>query len=94
MKASVLCPGFVRTQITDWERNRPRELQNAGAGEEKALEGLRQGVEAGMSPGQVADCVFDAIQDERFYILTHAGTKESVKTRMEGILHERNPGNP
>ena len=39
-----------------------------------------------MPPAQVADIVFDAIQEERFYIYTHPAFLERVRTRMEGIL--------
>ena len=40
---------------------------------------------------QVADHVFKAIRDEKFYIITHLETKDRVRTRMEDILQERNP---
>jgi hypothetical protein len=35
--------------------------------------------------------VFNAIRDEKFYILTHPDMKEAIRTRMETILEERNP---
>jgi hypothetical protein len=48
-------------------------------------------VQAGMAPSQVADMVFDAIREERFYIFTHPTTKQLVQVRMEDILQERMP---
>jgi NAD(P)-dependent dehydrogenase (short-subunit alcohol dehydrogenase family) len=97
VKASVLCPGFVNTRIMDSVRNRPARLQNDPAEEQLGPESealvqlMRQAVEAGMPPHQVADIVFKAIRDERFYILTHPELKEAVRVRMEDILQERNP---
>ena len=35
--------------------------------------------------------VFDAIRQEKFYILTHPMTKQAVQLRMEAILQERMP---
>lgn len=97
LKVSVLCPGFVNTRIMDAARNRPAELQNeqaqrnASPQEEAARQFVRQAVQAGMPPSQVADIVFNAIRDEKFYILTHPEWEKMVRTRMEDILQERNP---
>jgi NAD(P)-dependent dehydrogenase (short-subunit alcohol dehydrogenase family) len=97
IRVSVLCPAGVNTRVMDCERNRPVELQNASASESahpivaQAEEMLRQLVETGLSPAQVADAVFDAIRDERFYILTHADWKPLVQKRMDDILQDRNP---
>ena len=44
-----------------------------------------------MSPDQVADAVFTAIEEERFYIITHPEFNEMVRKRMEDILGGRNP---
>jgi NAD(P)-dependent dehydrogenase (short-subunit alcohol dehydrogenase family) len=94
VKISVLCPGVVKTRIMESERNRPGRLGTtepscpaSGSG----WETLRQLVQAGMPPAQVAAAVFQAIREDRFYILTHPEDKASVRTRMEDILQERNP---
>jgi NAD(P)-dependent dehydrogenase (short-subunit alcohol dehydrogenase family) len=97
IRVSVLCPAGVNTRVMDSERNRPAELQNASASESthpvvaQAEEMLRQLVETGLSPSQVAEAVFDAIRNERFYILTHADWKPLVQKRMDDIVQERNP---
>jgi NAD(P)-dependent dehydrogenase (short-subunit alcohol dehydrogenase family) len=94
---SVLCPGGVNTRIMDSERNRPAELQNAPAGGSthpvvaQAEKMLRQLVETGLPPSEVAEAVFDAIRNGRFYILTHADWKPLVQKRMNDILQDRNP---
>src|SRR5207253_1302564 len=53
IKVSVLCPGFVSTQIMDSARNRPVQLQNEpteehmGPDSEAMVQFMRQAVEAG-----------------------------------------------
>jgi NAD(P)-dependent dehydrogenase (short-subunit alcohol dehydrogenase family) len=91
VKVSVLCPGFVRTRICYGARNRPEALRNPGAETESIPQGLRDAVESGIPPSQVADIVFEAIREERFYILTDPGVKAAVRKRMEDILEDRNP---
>lgn len=97
IKVSVLCPGWVNTRIMDAARNRPAELQNqpreahADAQAEALEQTFRQTVRMGMSPQQAADLVFDAIRDERLYIVTHPDWKPMLQTRMMNILQERNP---
>jgi NAD(P)-dependent dehydrogenase (short-subunit alcohol dehydrogenase family) len=96
VKASVLCPAYVPTGISDSERNRPAELQNAPKArtpEEIAREeALRHAVKSGrITADDVAAMVFEAIRDDRFYILTHGKIKGAIETRMQDILLERAP---
>ena len=95
VKVSVLCPGFVKTNIIDSERNRPDEFQTpAQEGDEAGQamnEAFRQMIDQGMPPAQVAEKVFAAIQAEKFYILPHPELLEPVRSRMEDILQQRNP---
>jgi len=99
IKVSVLCPGFVKTRILDAARNRPASLQNAPVDKtipperEAFVQMMRQAIDAGMPPPQVAEIVFTAIREERFYILPHPKWKAAIQTRMEDILQERNPSN-
>ena len=47
---------------------------------------------SGLSPDTVAADVFNAIRDDRFYIVTHPEmTTPMVETRMKNILEGRNP---
>ena len=97
IKVSVLCPGPVATRIGEAERNRPSPLREAlppvrlSPQHEARWHALVQASQAGMSPRQVAECVFKAVLEERFYILTHPATKAHIQRRMEDILQERNP---
>jgi NAD(P)-dependent dehydrogenase (short-subunit alcohol dehydrogenase family) len=94
LKVSVLCPAFVPTGIWNSARNRPAAL-SAGidAEEEKrrAAE-VKTVLEKGkLTPKDVADQVFAAIEAEKFYIITHPKIKAVVEVRMQDILNERNP---
>ena len=95
IKVSVLCPGFVRTNILDSERNRPAALQTPEQESDEAGQAMgetfRQFIEQGMPPAELAEKVFAAIQDEKFYILPHPELLETVRSRMEDILEQRNP---
>ncbi len=98
LKASVLCPEWVNTRIMDAERNRPQALQNVPEEQHMSPEMAamveigRQLAQAGIAPSRVAETVFDAIRQEKFYILTHPQhTKQFVQLRMEDILQERMP---
>jgi NAD(P)-dependent dehydrogenase (short-subunit alcohol dehydrogenase family) len=77
IKVSVLCPAAVSTMIIDSDRNRPDVLKDKPVEDVhgKEYEIRRQAwfkeIRGGIPPQQVADCLFQAIRDERFYILTH-----------------------
>lgn len=97
VKVSVLLPGLVNTSITDAERNRPAELQNPPRvltpQELEIKEGFAKVVQSAKTPQEVAEKVFEAIREERFYIfLTENYVNGLIKRRMEDILAKRNPG--
>jgi NAD(P)-dependent dehydrogenase (short-subunit alcohol dehydrogenase family) len=97
VQVSVLCPGLVNTRIMDAARNRPRELQDDPPATAltpevvAAVKAYRQAIEAGMSPDEVADRVFQAIRDGQFYILTHPEFTPLIEARMAALLHGQNP---
>ncbi len=96
IKTSVLCPAYVPTAIADSERNRPADLRNPErprtADDITREELLRKAVSSGrITAEQVGDLVFEAIRDERFYILPHKKIKGAIETRLQDILLERAP---
>lgn len=97
IRASVLCPAFVPTGISESERNRPASLRvdrPRSAIDVQRDERLKHAVKSGrISAEQVADLVFDAIANDRFYILPHQKIKPAIETRMQDILLERDPTN-
>ncbi len=97
--ASVLCPFFVPTGITQSERNRPDEMKEKGAkptrsqliGQAMSDKAVGSGK---VTAAQVAQFVFDAMRERRFYIYSHPKALGSVQTRMEDIMAARNPTDP
>ena len=85
---SVLCPGFVRTNIAAAERNRPGDLNVAESETERELdEAVFTGMlERGMAPRDVADVVFGAIERDDFYVLPHPAWDEVVRSRYDAVL--------
>jgi NAD(P)-dependent dehydrogenase (short-subunit alcohol dehydrogenase family) len=83
VRASVLCPAGVKTNILDSGRNRPAGVKGGGVG---APEAIRSQVEKGLDPAVVADRVVDAIREDRLYILTHPEFNDSIRQRTEYIL--------
>jgi NAD(P)-dependent dehydrogenase (short-subunit alcohol dehydrogenase family) len=98
VKVSVLCPAFVKTKIMSAARNRPAELQDEPVEmppEAQAfMDFMNAAVEGGMSPFQVADQVFEAIKEEKFYILTHPEWTPLIRLRVDSLLRAENPQNP
>ncbi len=97
LRASVLCPGMISTQIISSERNRPAELRNE-VDSETAVERARlreevqkRFLEQGMAPAEVGAMVVAAVREERFYILTHPRVKERLEVRLRDILEDRSP---
>ncbi|MCU0269304.1 MAG: SDR family NAD(P)-dependent oxidoreductase [Acidimicrobiales bacterium] len=94
---SVLCPGWVRTQLMDAERNWPDELGAApgatgGAG---VMAGhVRRAIDEGMTPAAVADRVADAVTGNRFWVFPHADFLELAVRRWERIAEGLDPEPP
>lgn len=96
--ASVLCPFYVPTAIQSSERNRPADL-GAGATltrSQRVQQAMTdKAVGAGkVSAAQVAQYVFDAVAERRFYIYSHPKALASVQARLEDIMNLRNPSDP
>lgn len=90
LSASVLCPAFVKTKIGESGRNRPGQGPSTpGSDEFSAM--IKSFIEQGVSPESIADKVFAAIEEERFWILTHPDFDPAIRARMEGMMEGRNP---
>ena len=99
ISASVLCPFFVPTGISQSHRNRPDEMKQKGVKPTKSqLIGQAmsdKAVTSGkVSAADVAQMVFDAVHKDQFYIYSHPKAIASVQTRLEDIMQTRNPTNP
>ncbi|MGE0621717.1 MAG: SDR family NAD(P)-dependent oxidoreductase [Pseudomonadales bacterium] len=89
INASVLCPGFVNTNIHRAERNRPAGVSTDSANPELEQQGtalMGDLLSHGKQPAEIADIVFQSIREQRFYILPHPAWDEFVRSRVEQIL--------
>jgi NAD(P)-dependent dehydrogenase (short-subunit alcohol dehydrogenase family) len=85
--ASVLCPGFVDTNIFDAERNRPDGMEVSAADVASPVGEMMRGMlKAGKQPSEVADIVFESIEQDRLYVLPHPAWDERVQARVSAIL--------
>jgi NAD(P)-dependent dehydrogenase (short-subunit alcohol dehydrogenase family) len=95
IKASVLCPAWVKTRIAQSERARPAAERSTPDSlhpiSAKVGLNILKAVENGKEPAEIAAAVLDAVHHERFYILTHEQTREAVARRTDDILQGRPP---
>jgi NAD(P)-dependent dehydrogenase (short-subunit alcohol dehydrogenase family) len=92
---SVLCPGFVNTEIYRSERNLPSHLAPLAEQESvRSMEDLtRQVVEAGLEPSVVAEQVLGAVLEDRFWILPHEKLAlATMRRRLEWMQGGPPPG--
>jgi len=95
--AHVLCPFFVPTGIHKSERNRPADMPAAKPTRSQLIAQAMSDKAVGsgkVSAAQVAQWVFDACSDNRFYIYSHPKSLGSVQVRMEDVVMGRNPTDP
>ena len=95
--ASVLCPFFVPTGITQSHRNRPGELAAAKPTKSQLIGQAMSDKAVGkgkLTAAEVAQFVFDAMDENRFYVFSHPHALASVQTRLEDVVQGRNPTDP
>ena len=94
--AHALCPGMIRTGIAQSDRNRPAALAAPRTEDQDVVEGfLRDTVESGMDPAEVADIVLDALtRPEQFLILTHPEFADQAAARGEALRRLELPDLP
>jgi len=97
--ASVLCPFFVPTGIHASERNRPAALRDASGTPTRSQRIARAMTDKAVGSGRmtaaaVAERVFEAVREQRFYVFSHPQALDGVRTRMEDIVAGRNPTDP
>ena len=89
---SILCPGFVQTNLHNAERNRPQALDD-GVGVDEALSqtitaSVNNLIAEGKPVEEIVDGVFEAIRENRLHILTHNEARVGVRKRAALILGE------
>lgn len=95
---TLLCPAYVPTGINQSERNRPADAQPEGE-ETESMKAARAAMDKAVTSGRisaedVANMTFDAIRENRFYVVTHPKILSSVELRLQDIVAQRNPSDP
>jgi NAD(P)-dependent dehydrogenase (short-subunit alcohol dehydrogenase family) len=100
IKTAVFCPVIVSTNIMDSLRNAPEALKKELTGaiptdEQRQMEAsMRQILAQGMTIEQSAGCLFEAMEQGKFYIITHPVCKSMIETRFRDILDDHMPTIP
>jgi NAD(P)-dependent dehydrogenase (short-subunit alcohol dehydrogenase family) len=90
LHVSVLCPMFAKTRLADARRNRPGEAEEVTESY-GFYDALKQVVAQGTSPEEIAEHVFTAVKERRFWILPHPAGDQSVRDRFESMLARHDP---
>ena len=91
ISASVLCPGFVATNIIESDRNRPENLPAKNKANFVLKKLAATVLKRGKEPNEIAEVTFDAIRENKFYILPHTNYDEMIKERYNRILERTEP---
>ena len=97
VSASVLCPFFVPTGISQSHRNRPSEMRGQKPTSSQLIAQAMSDKAVGsgkVTAAEVAQKVIDALRDDQFYIYSHPQALVSVQTRLEDVMLGRNPTDP
>ncbi|MGA3146806.1 MAG: SDR family NAD(P)-dependent oxidoreductase [Acidimicrobiales bacterium] len=95
IKASVLCPGMITTNIVDSDRHRPDGLVTDVTDDQRFVaDYLAKAVADGMDPGQVARIVIAALRADQFLILTHESYSQLLVDRVQALVERRLPDVP
>lgn len=95
--ASVLCPYFVPTGISQSHRNRPVGLPTEKPTRSQLIGQAMTDKAVGsgkVTAAEVAEKVFAAITANQFYIYSHPKALGNVQSRMECIVQQKNPADP
>ena len=97
VSASVLCPYFVPTGISQSHRNKPAELADEQATQSQLIGQAMsdKAVSSGkITAAQVASMVFDAMRADQFYIYSHPKALGNARQRFDAIVAGTNPADP
>ena len=92
VRASVLCPGPINTNIVDSQRNRDpaSAAEHVGtATGEKFWDMLTASLAEGMDPDDVGPLVLDAIRNDTFWVLTHPEMAAIVAKQVDRMRDDQ-----
>ena len=90
--ASVLCPGPINTNISQHSvdyrpgREKPKvDSEKAG----KVATNIQAMLEQGMDPNEVGELVAEAIERDKFWILTHPRWSKAVQNQLDALNEDQ-----
>jgi len=86
--ASVLCPGPINTDISRHSvQYRPSRAKPARDGESsgRVARSIQDSLSQGMDPNEVGQLVLDAVQTDRFWVLTHPRWARALDRQLEAL---------
>jgi NAD(P)-dependent dehydrogenase (short-subunit alcohol dehydrogenase family) len=88
---TVICPGFVRTRLSEAARHRPERYGPAQPPDPASPLGVVAALharlqQAGLDPATVAARTLAAIREDALYVFTHPDMAAEVKERFATIL--------
>ncbi|EQB89011.1 short-subunit dehydrogenase [Clostridium punense] len=97
IKMSVFCPGYIQTDLHNCDKRRTEKFkidEDPYYTSEGFYAGLKQSehvIKTGMPIDSIGMSVFQGIEDENFYILTHPQYNPIIGLRVKNILEGKNP---
>ena len=89
VRASVLCPGPINTDISrhsvDYRPSRAKPKANSAA-EGKAGATIQNILETGLDPDEVGRLVLDGVQRDTFWILTHPNFSKVLTRQLDALI--------
>ena len=90
--ASVLCPGPINTNISQHSVDyRPGGAKPKADSEKagKLASNIQATLEQGMPPDEVGELVADAIEQDKFWILTHPRWSKAVQKQLDALNEDQ-----
>ena len=91
---SVLCPGFVSSDITN--PYIPETVKNTSSpvineNTELFFKAFNNAINNGVTPDEIGESVINAIRNKIFYILSSETDKKLIRARLNNIIENKNP---
>lgn len=92
LTASVLCPGPINTNISQHSVDyRPSHMDKPRRPpkDNKTTASIQASLEAGMQPDEVGELVAKAIEEDKFWILTHPHWAKGVQKQLDALRDDQ-----
>ncbi|MDR1159912.1 MAG: SDR family NAD(P)-dependent oxidoreductase, partial [Syntrophomonadaceae bacterium] len=99
VRAFVLCPGYIATNLHNCMENRPSEYTGEddyfkSADFKERYDIMTANVINGISVEKLIDIIFDALEKDKYYIHTHEEFLPLIEKRASNIAKGKRPRSP